>query len=114
MRYFAMLCTAALLALIPLTAKGHGAAEWIMNHPQYSFCCGRDDCHPVHSIGGTVIETEPGVYLVHIPTHKNAPDGATRTFRYGGPDTFDSQDAEFWVCVYANSIRCLFVAPGLG
>lgn len=108
-----MLATAALLVLIPLSARAHGDAQWIADDPATRYCCGINDCGPVRVYGGTVEELEAGVWRVTIPPggHPMLPDGAQRTFREGDSNVHWSKRLEPYVCGWGGELRCFFPEP---
>lgn len=101
----AMLATAALLVLIPLSARGHDEAEWIQNHPEFGWCCSREDCNP--SPEGAVHWTPQG-YAV---------DGLFGTLDEGQRGFYRSPAVDRpWHCAIPGTqrLRCLFMPEGQG
>jgi hypothetical protein len=115
MMRFLMLATAAVLVMIPIAARGHGDAQWIMDDPNTRSCCGPSDCFPAGQMGISVEEIGPDTWLVTVTPEHPAIYANTRTrvFREGDPRMYLSPDHHFWACAYGNDIRCFF-RPGPG
>ena len=93
---------AALAAGSALLLLAHGDAVWIQRDPKYLaadgvHCCGVNDCRPAHP--GEVIE-QGDAYLI-------APSG--QRFEDGAAGLHASIDQRYWVCLWQNRVRCLFV-----
>lgn len=93
----------------PHTAQAHGAAAWVMQNPETSYCCGPQDCEMLPD--GQVQRVSDG-YLVQVPNGEPdlIPDGDARIHW--------SIDEHYWICRYqkgwqAGHARCLF-PPTLG
>lgn len=101
----AMVLTALALVLIPLTARGHGDAEWIRQNSRLTWCCSPgEDCWAVPS---RVTFGEDGYYHVQ---------GLTGRKRQGDMGFYRIPElTQPWACQTpgTNELRCL-IMPGAG
>jgi len=97
------------IASYPHAADAHGAAAWVMQNPETSYCCGPRDCEMLPD--GQVQRVGDG-YLVLVPTGgaELIPDGDARIHQ--------SIDEHYWICRFqyggeAGHARCCF-PPAVG
>lgn len=102
----AFLTYAAAMLLVAVDARAHGDAAWIEANPRYVDqdgvqCCGPHDCHREQAV--KFREAEDGV---HVTT--GAGDEVLMPRRLEGHGLYPSIDEDWWMCIRAGVVRCLF------
>lgn len=94
MRWLAIIC------LVPTLAWAHGDAQWIMDDPKTSYCCGVIDCWKEPE--GAVMPAKGGYRITDTG----------QFFPFGHPDVHPSKDGDYWTCRpphMGGAVKCLFV-----
>ena len=87
-------------------ALAHGDAAWIMAEPRYVdragvHCCGPADCRREHA--AKFRETQAGIEIV-----TGAGDVVLMPRALVGQGLYPSIDDDWWVCIRAGVVRCVF------
>jgi hypothetical protein len=80
---------------------GHGSADWIRQHPDFSYCCNERDCHAI----------SPATVTLNGDTYSFAHDG--KAYLASESEAKPSIDHRFWACIWDGKVRCFF-RPLLG
>jgi hypothetical protein len=90
-------------AVIVLTpdgpARAHGEANWIMEHPDYGWCCGPKDCSRIKA---EEVRIDDEFYVAE-----------RHALRWPVLGTFKSIDHHYWICIFMRGtsmeqIKCFF------
>lgn len=89
-----------------LDARAHDDAAWIMDNPGYVddagvHCCGPSDCR--RESAAKFREAPEGVYVAI-----GAGDETLMPRRLVGHGLYASTDDDWWMCIRAGVIRCVF------
>ena len=102
----AALVAVIVASLLPAPARAHGEARWIADNPRYldrdnMHCCGVADCRREHA--AKFREAPEGVYVA-----TGAGDEFLMPRRLVGAGLYPSIDGDWWICIRAGSVRCVF------
>lgn len=80
-------------------ARAHGEANWIMEHPDYGWCCGPTDCSKIKP---EEVRIDDEFYLVE-----------RYGLRWPVIGAFKSNDHHYWMCIFMRGtsleqVKCFF------